>query len=114
MNLLLVAVMLLQDKDAGETFKKIEEKIGQAKWLRVSRFKLGENDDKAKTLSYRLEVGQKARPVDVSIWFDPESFKLLKRKIVYEVEGGRQVTTTETYDEITFDAEIPEENFTLP
>jgi outer membrane lipoprotein-sorting protein len=226
MNLLLVAVMLLQDKDAEDTFKKIEEKIGQAKsirikfsseeetserrkgpsgvlllqsgnkakltenpstrseswsvsdgkhvqssrhglydegitgpvpngiapvskdleknlrvlvsragcvlggftsiafqanmnsesreWLRVSRFKLGENDDKAKTLFYRLEVGQKARPVDVRIWFDPESFKLLKRKIVYEVDGGNQVTIMETYDEFTFDAEIPDEMFKLP
>jgi outer membrane lipoprotein-sorting protein len=83
-------------------------------WLRVSQFKLGANDGQAKTLSYLLEVGEKSRPFDVTLWFDPESFKLLKRKIAYAVDGGKQVTTTETYDEFTFDAEIPDENFTLP
>jgi len=226
MNLLLVAVMLLQDKDAEETFKKIEEKIGQAKslrikfhsdeemsqsrkgpsgvlllqsgnrarytenpstrsetwsvsdgkrvqssrsglydegitgpvpngiapaskdlkknlevlvsragctlwgiasiafqanmksdfsqWIRVSRFKPGEKDGEAKTLSYLLEVGQKSRPFNVTLWFDPESFKPLKRKIVYEVDGGTQVTMMETYDEFTFDPEIPDEMFKLP
>lgn len=85
-----------------------------SQWIRVSRFKPGEQDGEAKTISYLLEIGQKPRPFNVTLWFDPESFKLLKRKIVYEVDGGKQVTITESYDEFTFDAEIPDEMFKLP
>jgi len=85
-----------------------------SKWVRVSRFKSGENDGEAKTLSYLLEIGQKPRLFNVTLWFDPKSFELLKRKTVFEMDGGNQVTVMETYDEFTFDAEIPDEMFTLP
>ncbi len=71
----------------------------------------GEEGD-AKILAYTLQVFSFTQGVfveKVRLWFDPKTYKLLKRGIV-QGEHSR----TETYEEFTLNADIPDEKFKLP
>jgi len=51
----------------------------------------------------------------MKIWYDPVTFRPIKRKREMEQPLGAGMTTvTETYDEWSIDGNIPEEKFKLP
>ena len=84
-----------------------------SKELNVSGFRFGEKDGLASTLLYTLKAGGKGIPSEVTIWYDPKTLKLLKRKMSDRLEGGHRNASVEIYEEFRLDAIIPEEYFNL-
>ena len=85
-----------------------------SKELAVSGFRFGEKNGMTNTLLYTLRAGKDSRPTEVTLWYDPKSLKLLKRKTADRLKDGRAITYIESYAEFTLDADIPDEKFKLP
>lgn len=87
---------------------------GFSESLRTSNFKTGESQGRTKSISYELAVSKHDRQFHVTLWYEPEPLKLLKREVTYTDDDGVKVVTTETYTEFAIDADIPDEQFRLP
>jgi hypothetical protein len=85
--------------------------------LAVSDLKTGPDEGNAKTLSYRLKRLKYPKDpgpetfANVKVFYDPKTFHPLKR--VYTQEG-REGSTTETFEELVLDEDIPDEKFAIP
>jgi outer membrane lipoprotein-sorting protein len=84
--------------------------------LDVSNFRFGDTEANGKALLYhvRARVTPKAEPIadyEVTTWYDPATFKPLRRKV--EVTDKR-FNVTEVYENLTLNADIPDEKFKLP
>ena len=83
--------------------------------LKLTAFKLGEDDKGAKRLTYSI-MRWKEDQSEVKLWYDALSHKPLKRQIRHEFwpVGDNGKTHTESIEQFTLDAGIPDEKFTLP
>ena len=93
----------------------------------VSGVTQGADEGKTKSLIYRLG-DEKGTPIEVRLWYDPDSLKPVKRmfRFKFEAEEEREGfklkfkfaptegTYTEIYEEVVFDADISDEKFKLP
>jgi outer membrane lipoprotein-sorting protein len=82
-----------------------------------SRFKVldlraGGKDGAAKTLTYKVQTG--ADTIQFKLWYDPDTLRPLKRTFESSsTKGGPSSTGTESYEELTLNADIPDEAFKL-
>jgi outer membrane lipoprotein-sorting protein len=86
--------------------------------LAISDLKAGDVDGTMKTLSYQVQVNdaflEGARdPVRVKAWYDPKTFKPVKRQVTRK-RADKEVVVLETYTGLAFDEEIPDGKFALP
>jgi len=98
----------------GEKDKKEETDLKNI--FKMSGLKSGEDDQDGKTLTYTLKVLHELGSADVKVWYDPKTFKLLKRTLgVREhLESPVGATLVETYEEFTLNVDVPDGTFTLP
>jgi outer membrane lipoprotein-sorting protein len=92
-----------------------EKEVLDVKTLfQISDIEAGSDDYKAKTLTYRLKIPKlrivEERNLNVKLWFDPLTYKLIKR--TYSV--GDKPGFTEVFEEFTLNGELPDERFVLP
>jgi hypothetical protein len=85
-----------------------------SKLLQVLRFRKGGGDSQSKTLIYQLTVGERDPSFEVTLSYEPNSLKVLKRRMTSVREDGSQLRMIETYDEFTFDADVADEEFMIP
>jgi outer membrane lipoprotein-sorting protein len=78
-------------------------------FILLSDFAFGVDDKEAKTMTYKFKDYE---GVQGKIWYDPKTWKLLKRTIEYS--GSDAGLAVETYPEFTLNADIPDETFKLP
>jgi hypothetical protein len=72
--------------------------------FRVSEVKIAEEG----VLTYRMNLDGPTEVVDAKIWYDPKTFKLLKRTIGVKV-GNETLSLTELYEGYTLNGDIPQE-----
>lgn len=93
------------------------------KLCQVSNFKQGPDDGDAKTLTYSLvdfdfremsnTKNPPARTVEIKLWYDPKTYKAIKRVMTFKNAEG-EGTLTETYLEFLVNPDMPDEKFKLP
>jgi len=103
--------LAFQMLDIGEQEKSFQAFV---KTLRIEKIQQGEDDGAVKTLTYAVRVADayqpnKAETLEARLWYDPKTFKILKRTMT---SGGKVLL--ETYEGWVFNAELPDEKFTLP
>jgi type II secretion system protein G len=84
------------------------------KSLHLSNFAATEDQEGQKILTYRIMFDEECRG-DVRLWYDPKSCKPLRREIRHRFwppEGSAE-RVTETHEDFTLDADIPEEKLKL-
>jgi len=82
---------------------------------RPSEFQVGDNDGPYKTLTYRFRPEDSQCSVrETKLWYDPITYKLIKRRQVWKGEKGIEGVLNETYEEFILNADIPDEKFKLP
>ncbi len=86
--------------------------------LAISDLKPGDDDGTMKTLSYQVRVNEAflvgaPDPVRVKTWYDPKTFKPVKRQVTRK-RADMEVVVLETYTGLTFEEAIPDEKFALP
>jgi outer membrane lipoprotein-sorting protein len=82
---------------------------------RPSEFQVGDNDGPYKTLTYKFKPEDAQCSVrETKLWYDPLSYKLIKRRQIWKGEKGIEGVLDETYEEFTLNADIPDEKFKLP
>lgn len=84
------------------------------KVLVLSDFKTGPDEGEAKTLSFRCTPAGSREVQDVTLRYDPKTYRLLGRKGVAHRPDGGSTTAVEKYEEFTLDADVPEDTFKLP
>jgi hypothetical protein len=91
----------------------------EAREFTPSGFEHAQGDGKTQSLTYKLTGMVKAHPhqfrdVKVQMWYDPAKLVPVRRIIACEFTEGGNCTNTETYEEFTLNADIPDEKFKLP
>jgi outer membrane lipoprotein-sorting protein len=71
----------------------------------------GEDDGEAKTLTYKIRV-RPEHTAAIKLWYDPKRLLPLKRTIRDDNRDSGSVT--ETFEEVSLNADIPNEKFKLP
>lgn len=98
------------------TVKHIKEDLRHT--LHISSCKHGPDDAGAKTLLYTLSLDDGKRTFTNKLWYDPQTLALLKRTVSGRFASPRRAvgdgTFTDTYEEYSFDVEIPQDAFRLP
>ncbi len=81
----------------------------------LSNFKAGEDDEGRKTLTYRLtvKVYKKQQDYDVKLWYDPKTYRPVKRELNYRDES-RRLTIVDSFSEFVLNADIADEKFKVP
>jgi outer membrane lipoprotein-sorting protein len=79
--------------------------------LQLSAFSPLADDGESKVLGYTLASTKYGTTGKVQLWYDPKTYRLIKRKLT---NSGRNTTITETFKEFTLNADIPDEKFKLP
>ncbi len=83
------------------------------KVLPVSDVKPGADEKEGRSIRYRVKYEDDGQVFDIRLWYDPQTFRPLKR--VVEVAGSTGASVVaETYEGVAFDAEIPDERFRIP
>lgn len=70
-----------------------------------------EDDGKFRVLAYTLKGTTYGMAGKVRVWYDPSTYRPIKRLI--EI-GSSNTRITESYEEFTLDGEIPDEKFKIP
>ena len=79
----------------------------------LSEFAFGQDDQALKTITFTLKTADEEEGADhVRIWYDPKTY-LPRKRVSTQKSKDSEYTTTETYHEMTLNAEIPEETFKL-
>jgi len=80
--------------------------------FQVSDFKNGPVDDNGQSITYALTVShpQGRSMSEVTLWYDPSSFKPLKRRESRRLAEGRMITE-EVYSTFTYNDQIADEEF---
>jgi len=96
--------------------KELKKPEGVNDSLIVSDLKHADDDGASKTLTYTLSFAGRLKGVSVEIklWYDPASLKLLRRGAVISDKGVLQGTVNEKYTEFLTNTDIPDEKFKLP
>ncbi len=71
-------------------------------------------DKDGEWLTYTLGTGEKGDKPQMTIWYSPKTYSLLKRKLAIPFVADGQMIEIETYDEFLLNADIPDEKFRLP
>jgi type II secretion system protein G len=72
----------------------------------------GADEGAFKTLTYKVKPEDRDIPLSAKLWYDPVSDKIKKRTMTFD-DGTTKWSSTERYEEVAFDAEIPEGTFTF-
>jgi len=88
-----------------------EDNFKEEEYFTPYGFVLDNAADGTNTLSYKLEGGDPV--VKVKVWYEPKTFRLLKRTLSWKTEGN-EGRFTETYKEYVLNGKVPDEKFTLP
>jgi outer membrane lipoprotein-sorting protein len=95
----------------GTDVKGLDPKAFESPTLpRISEIKGGEDEGDSKTMTYKLNAGDKA--FDVRLWYDAKTQKASKR-VVHSKSEEVEITFTENFSEYTLNAELPDEKFKL-
>jgi outer membrane lipoprotein-sorting protein len=78
--------------------------------IRVSGFEIGEGGARLKSLSYIMTIADLKESSRVTVWYDPESLKPVKRSISTGAGEGAKVIM-ETYTQYFVDQGIPDDQF---
>jgi outer membrane lipoprotein-sorting protein len=70
-------------------------------------------EDGEHLLRYSLKQG-KGEALEMTLWYDPKTYKPLKRRYVLAGLGTLSIVQLETYVEFSTNADIPDEKFKLP
>ncbi len=83
---------------------------------RLSNFTAGPDDGGLMTLSYKLTSPHGLLFDQAKIWYEPTTYKMLKRTLTFDVGGdpSQERSLTETYQEWTLNVAIADESFKLP
>ena len=84
------------------------------KVLEVSDFKTRPDEGNARTISFRTSAPGGREMSNVTVLYDPRTFRILRRSCSYVEDGVEKAAIVETYTEVTVDAEMPDDRFTLP
>jgi outer membrane lipoprotein-sorting protein len=84
--------------------------------FRLSDFNAGPDYEGLKTMTYKLMVPETTGFHLTKIWYEPLSYKVVKRTLTQDIGRGpgKERNMTETYKEWTLNADIPDEKFKLP
>jgi len=91
--------------------------VDPAHTFEVKGIATGDDDGEIKTLTYFMKEKGHTKAYAVRVWYDPKTFALRKRTVTGSMGfGGKgpETTVTETYEEFTLNADIPDEKFKLP
>lgn len=83
-------------------------------FIKTQAARSGDGGDEGKTLIYSALLPQTGETADIKLWYNPKSFEARDRKIVLRKDGQITASLTETYEEFTLNADIPDEKFKLP
>jgi outer membrane lipoprotein-sorting protein len=105
------SIMLLAcSGNKGKEKLSMEDCVGA---VQVMRLKAGEDDKAAKTLGYSLVSIDPDH--EIRLWYDPASYRLLRRTYATNPFAlDPEFRLTETYEEFSLNADIPDEKFKLP
>jgi hypothetical protein len=93
-----------RQEEFGPDLKKI---------LTLSNVAFGSEDESGKWLSYRLSRADGDLSLDVKLYYNPASFKLLKRSVTVKAKDST-ASFEEQYSDFSLGSEIPDEKFVLP
>jgi outer membrane lipoprotein-sorting protein len=83
--------------------------------FRAFDFGWGEEDKATKSIKHKVKFPGMDQTAEVELCYDPKTYNLIKRIISFETAPlGTSTVATETYQEFTLNADIPNEKFTLP
>ncbi|MBI3854164.1 MAG: hypothetical protein HY293_00575 [Planctomycetes bacterium] len=101
----------------GPDRKPIASDLDLLKAFELSDFKKGSDDAGTKTLAYVLKMRvfeDEQRHCNVKLWYDPKTWKILKRTFDVTLGPDKGTHLTETYEEMALEVDIPDEKFRLP
>jgi hypothetical protein len=81
--------------------------------MELCEFKKGEDDKDEQTILYMIRDEDEAVTYETRLWFDPKTNLPRKQALSFKLDHD-QVRITETYEQLTLDADIPDEKFKLP
>lgn len=93
---------------------KLEGEADLRKVLEVSDFKTGADEGNAKTIVFRTTAPGGRETTNVTVLYDPRTFRILRRSCSNVVDGVEKAVVVETYTDVALDAEMPDDRFTLP
>jgi len=83
------------------------------KRFKVSEVKVGPDEGASKTLLFTVEIADTTVIHSAKVWYDPKTFKVQKRVLTYKI-GQDEETLTEAIEELSLNADIPDEKFKRP
>jgi outer membrane lipoprotein-sorting protein len=89
-----------------------EEALDLGKRPPLTDFRAGPDDGEWKTMTYKITPDGADSAAEVRLWYTPEGYKLVKRTIT--IKRPSESVFTETYKEWSVDAELDNDEFTLP
>jgi outer membrane lipoprotein-sorting protein len=110
-----VPLFLAAPQKAGEK----PEEVDPDAVMKVSDFRLGKKEKvggaEAQAVEYTLSLvaGEKKIPLACTVWLDTKS-RLPVKRVLTGMEGGDNLTVTETYSKVTVDGKVGEKTFELP
>jgi hypothetical protein len=89
-----------------------EEALDLGKKPPLSDFRAGPDDGEYKTMTYKIVPDGPDSAAEVRLWYLPEGYRLVKRTIT--IKRPTESVFTETYKVWSVDAELDNEEFSLP
>jgi outer membrane lipoprotein-sorting protein len=89
-----------------------EEALDMTRKPRLFEFKNGPDDGESRTITYKVAPDGQDTAAEIKLWFDPETFRLVKRTI--SLKKPTESVFTENYKDWSLDADLENEEFTLP
>jgi len=100
-------------KEAEPDLKNFLEK-DQKKIFEVTNLRSG-GEGKDRWIRYALRVADGDAPIEVTLWYDPKTYKPTKRRVLLTLADlNATITHLETYDEFNLNGEILDDKFKLP
>jgi hypothetical protein len=89
-----------------------EEALDMGKRPPLSDFREGPGDGESKTITYKITPDGPDSAAEVKLWYRPGTYALVKRTIT--IKRPVESVFTETFKEWVLDADLENEEFTLP
>lgn len=89
-----------------------EEALDMSKKPRLFDFKNGPDDGESRTMTYRVSPDGPDTTAEIKLWYDPETFRLVKRTIT--LKKPSESVFTESYKDWSLDGGLENDEFTLP
>ena len=89
-----------------------EEALDMSKKPRLYDFKNGPDDGDSRTITYKISPDGPDTVAEIKLWYEPESFRLVKRTIT--LKQPAESVFTESYKEWAIDGDLENDEFTVP